>query len=99
MNLELHGVRLPSFDIEKSEKRQLQISEDVDNYDFLRALCLNGFKKLKLKKGSKQYKSYVDRIKHELDTLKELGFIDYVLLVWDVINFCKKNIDLLQKKL
>ena len=49
MDLELHGVRLPSFNIEKSEKRQLQISEDVDNYDFLRALCLNGFKKLKLK--------------------------------------------------
>lgn len=91
LELNLHGVRLPSFDIPKEEKHKLKVSEDIDNYDFLRALCLEGFKELKLKKNSKKYKEYVERIKYELDTLKDLGFIDYVLLVWDVINYCKKN--------
>ena len=91
LDLALHGVRLPSFDIPKEEKRRIKVSEDVDNYDFLRALCFEGFKKLKLRKGSKKYKAYVDRVKYELDTLKDLGFVDYVLLVWDVINFCNKN--------
>ena len=91
LNLPIHGVRLPSFFIEKDHKRKNGLSEDVDNFDFLRGICLNGFKKLKLKKSSKRYKEYADRAKHELDILKELGFIDYILLVWEVINYCKEN--------
>ena len=91
IKLDLHGVRLPSFSIENSEKRKIGASESVDNYDFLRALCLTKFKSLNLKKNSKEYKEYVERVKYELKVLKELGFIDYVLLVWDVINFCNKE--------
>ena len=91
VDLGLHGVRLPEFTIESSSKRHLNLSEDVTNYDFLRALSLNGFKELKIDKALPEYKKYVDRAKYELETLKELGFIDYILLVWDVINFCKTN--------
>jgi DNA polymerase-3 subunit alpha len=91
VDLGLHGVRLPEFNIESSAKRHLNLSEDVSNYDFLRALALNGFKELKIDKSLPEYKKYVDRAKYELETLKELGFIDYILLVWDVINFCKTN--------
>lgn len=90
-DLGLHGVRLPKFTIEKTEKHKIKVSEDISNFDFLRALCLDGFKKLNLEKGSEEYQKYVDRIKYELETLDELGFTDYVLLVWDVINYCKKN--------
>jgi len=89
--LDIHGVRLPEFEIDLSSKRHLGISEDSSNYDFLRALALNGFKTLNINKSDKNYKKYVDRAKHELDTLKELGFTDYILLVWDVIHFCKTN--------
>ena len=89
--LDIHGVRLPEFEIDLASKRHLGISEDSSNYDFLRALALNGFKTLNIDKTNKDYKKYVDRAKHELDTLKELGFIDYILLVWDVIHFCKTN--------
>lgn len=91
VDLGLHGVRLPEFNIESSTKRHLNLSEDASNYDFLRALSLNGFKELKIDKSLPEYKKYVDRAKYELETLKELGFIDYVLLVWDVINFCKTS--------
>jgi DNA polymerase-3 subunit alpha len=91
VDLGLHGVRLPEFSIESSTKRHLNLSEDVSNYDFLRGLALNGFKELNINKNLPEYKKYVDRAKYELETLKELGFIDYVLLVWDVINFCKTN--------
>jgi len=91
VDLGLHGVRLPEFNIDSSAKRHLNLSEDVSNYDFLRALALNGFKDLKIDKNLPEYKKYVDRAKYELETLKELGFIDYILLVWDVINFCKTN--------
>ena len=89
--LDIHGVRLPEFEIDLASKRRLGISEDSSNYDFLRALALNGFKTLNINKIDNNYKKYVDRAKHELDTLKELGFIDYILLVWDVIHFCKTS--------
>ena len=90
INLPLHGVRLPEFTIDNVYKHKLEISEDSSNYDFLRALSLKGFKDLNIKKDSPEYKKYIDRAKYELDTLKELGFIDYILLVWDVINYCKE---------
>ena len=91
IELDIHGVRLPEFEIDLASKRHLGISEDSSNYDFLKALALNGFKNLNINKSDKDYKKYVDRAKHELDTLKELGFIDYILLVWDVIHFCKTS--------
>ena len=90
-NLDIHGVRLPQFEISDEYKREAEAASDCNNYDFLRKLCLNRFSELGLKKGTQEYDKYVDRIKYELETLKDLGFIDYVLLVWDVINFCKIN--------
>lgn len=91
INLPLHGVRLPEFTIDNVYKHKLEISEDSSNYDFLKALALKGFKQLNLKKDSEEYKKYIDRAKHELDTLKELEFVDYILLVWNVINYCKES--------
>ena len=91
MELDIHGVRLPEFEIDLASKRRLGLSEDSSNYDFLRDLALNGFKNLNINKSDKNYNKYINRAKYELQTLKELGFIDYILLVWDVIHFCKTN--------
>ena len=91
VDLPLHGVRLPEFIIDNKYKHEVGISEDCSNYDFLRALTLKGLKSLNLKKDSKEYHEYINRNKYELDTIKELGFIDYILLVWYVINYCKEN--------
>jgi len=91
INLPLHGVRLPEFIVDNKYKHEVAISEDASNYDFLRALTLKGFKALKLKTDSKEYHEYINRIKYELDTIKDLGFVDYILLVWYVINYCKES--------
>jgi len=91
IDLELHGVRLPKFDVPSEYKKQFKLAENADNYDFLRLLCNKGFKKLNLEKDTEDFDKYVNRIKHELSILKELGFIDYVLLVWDVVTFCEKE--------
>ena len=88
LNLPFHGVRLPEFNIDKKFKRNLNLSEDIDNLNFLKELA---YSNLHLKKEDPKYKIYDKRIKHELNTLQELGFTDYILLVWDVINFCKNN--------
>lgn len=91
IKLPIHGVRLPSFVVEEDYKKDLGITGEINNYDFLRQLCLKGFKQLNLQKDSEEYKKYSERVKYELEIIKELGFVDYILLVWDVINFCKKS--------
>jgi DNA polymerase-3 subunit alpha len=90
-NLKLHGVRLPKFKIEPVFKEKIGLSADCENFEFLRGLCYEGFKKLNLEKGTELYDSYVNRVRYELDILKELGFTDYILLVWNVVNFCRVN--------
>ena len=85
-DLPLHGVRLPSFVIENKFKREVGVSEDCDNEKFLIALCKDGLAAKKV--NSNEYK---DRLNYEFKTLKELGFIDYILLVWDVVKYCERN--------
>jgi DNA-directed DNA polymerase III PolC len=93
LNLPIYGVRLPEFKITEEYKREAELEIDslISNFDFLRGLCLTGFKVLNLQKNSNEYIKYVERAKYELSIMKELGYTDYILLVWDVINFCKKN--------
>jgi DNA polymerase-3 subunit alpha len=86
LDIPLHGVRLPSFDIDIKYKRALGVSEDISNQDFLKALCEDG-----LQRRNEKREEYSARLNREFETIKELGFIDYLLLVWDVINFCKEN--------
>ena len=35
-----------------------------------------------------------ERLKFELKTIREMGFADYFLIVWDFVNFAKRNGDL-----
>ena len=36
-------------------------------------------------------KVYIDRIKYELEILSELNFVEYILLVWKVVSYCREN--------
>ena len=91
LKIPILGVRLPSFKIEDKYKKALGLDSDAKNSEFLRALCIDGFKNMKLEKGSKLYNEYGERIKMELTIFDELGFTDYILLVWDILNFCKES--------
>ena len=90
LNIPLHGVRLPSFKIEDRYINDLALPADISTYDFLRELCLRRFKRLGLDKG-KLKKVYTDRIKYELEILSELNFVEYILLVWKVVSYCREN--------
>ena len=89
MKLPLYGVRLPEFNIESRLKKQYGLKEESSNYDFLMQVCRANFKKLNIPK--EDFPKYSDRVKYELETIKELGFLDYILLVWTVINYCNEN--------
>ena len=84
------GVLLPSLEILPKYYKNLKLSEDVSNFDFLRKLCMDGVKRKGIDKF-KNKKIYYERVKEELTILKDLGFIDYILLNWDILNFCHEN--------
>lgn len=89
IKLPLYGVRLPEFNIESRLKKQYGLKEESSNYDFLMQVCRANFKKLNIAK--EDFPKYAERVKYELETIKELGFLDYILLVWTVINYCNEN--------
>lgn len=89
-DLGLHGVRLPQFQIEKKYYDRLNISDTSDNATFLKELCNKAFKSKGLESVPNR-KEYIERGKMELEVFKELGFVDYILLIWDIINYCHEN--------
>ena len=84
------GVRLPEIDVERRVYYQLDLDPKSSNYDLLRALCLRGVKDRGIDELENK-QEYYDRIKTELTILKDLGFVDYILLNWDILNFCHYN--------
>lgn len=89
-DLGLHGVRMPTFEITQKMCEEAGIPNTRDTYEFMRQICLKSFREKGLDKVPNKAE-YIDRIKSELSTLKELGFIDYLLIIWDIINFAKTN--------
>jgi len=84
------GVKLPEIKIEKKYYKEVSCGDLEDNFQFLRKLC---FKRL-TEKGIDQLENsqvYYNRLKEELSIFQELGFVDYILLNWDIMNFCKEN--------
>jgi DNA polymerase-3 subunit alpha len=84
------GVLLPKIDIEQKYYSKLDLPTDTSNYDFLRRLCLDGVKQKGIDKAKNKH-AYYDRIKSELTIFKELGFVDYILLNWDILKYCHEN--------
>ena len=84
------GVRLPKIDIEKKFYNELNIDPSTDNFNFLRELCLKGVKEKGIDELPNK-KEYYDRAKEELSILRNLGFVDYILLNWDILNYCHDN--------
>ena len=56
-------------------------------WEYLNELCENGLKK--------RYNPVTDELKerlyYELSVIKNMGFVDYFLIVWDFINYAKNN--------
>ncbi len=55
--------------------------------EYLRQLCEDGLKE----RFPEADKAILDRLEYELKMIKDMGFVSYFLIVWDFINFAKKN--------
>jgi len=84
------GLLLPKINIEKKYYTQYEIEYGCSNFEFLKAICKKGIFDKKINTLSNK-KSYYDRAKYELDLINELGFTDYFLLNWEILNFCHEN--------
>ena len=84
------GVRIPQVNIGSSYAKKFGLDLSKDEHQILRQLCLHGYKKLDI--DSLPNKDiYIERVKFELETLKKLGFTRYILMVWDLIQWCDEN--------
>ncbi len=77
VELELGRILLPTF----------PVPEGRDAFDYLVQLCEQGL----VRRYGKATPELTDRLRFELKTIKEMGFADYFLIVWDFIHFAKQN--------
>ena len=62
----------------------------ISSQQYLRSLCIQGLKKRRVAPG-KTIQQYQERLAMELKVIHEMGFDDYFLIVWDVMNFAHQQ--------
>lgn len=62
----------------------------IPSQQYLRSLCIQGLKKRRVAPG-KTIQQYQERLAMELKVIHEMGFDDYFLIVWDVMNFAHQQ--------
>jgi len=77
VEIELGRILLPSY----------PVADGRDAFDYLVELCEKGL--------GRRYREVTpeltERLRFELKTIREMGFADYFLIVWDFIHFAKQN--------
>src|SRR5699024_8704533 len=77
VELELRTLHLPQYDV----------PEDYTNESYLREISLNGLKE----KYGEITPEIMERFEYEFNTILDMGYTDYFLIVWDFIKFAKDN--------
>ena len=77
VTMELGRILLPTF----------PVPDGREAFDYLVELCEKGL----LRRYERATPELTERLKFELKTIKEMGFADYFLIVWDFIQFAKRD--------
>ena len=78
VEFEFHKTKLPHFDV----------PDGRDHFDYFREKCYEGLYK---NYGENPDKKYTERLDYELSVIKNMGYVDYFLIVADFINYAKSN--------
>ncbi len=81
-------VKLCDIVFETIKKPNLPKYTNKDEKEFLKNLCFKGLSKRL--KGNVNDK-YIDRLNYELETIDNMGFCNYFLIVYDFIRFAKTH--------
>ncbi|MBE5881883.1 MAG: DNA polymerase III subunit alpha [Lachnospiraceae bacterium] len=77
VEIEFGVTKLPHFDV----------PEGYDSWSYLNKLCLDGLKE----RYPDDDGTLKERLDYELNTIRDMGYVDYFLIVWDFINYAKEN--------
>ncbi len=77
LRLELGEIRLPRYDVPGGE----------DSFAYLTRLCEEGL----VRRYGNADEALRARLRFELETIREMGFADYFLIVWDFVGFAKRE--------
>ncbi len=77
VEIEFHNTKLPHY----------EVPEGYDSWGYLNHLADEGLKK----RYPDDDGSLRARMEEELAIIKKMGYVDYFLIVWDYINFAKRN--------
>ena len=58
-----------------------------EKFDYLKKIAFEGLERL----GLEQKKEYRERLEYELNLIKEKKFVDYFLVIWDLVNWTKSH--------
>ena len=77
VDIEFGVTKLPKFDV----------PEGYDSWTYLNKLCFDGLKERYEDAGEE----LTERLNYELNVIKNMGYVDYFLIVWDFINYAKEQ--------
>jgi DNA polymerase-3 subunit alpha len=77
VEIEFGVTKLPKF----------EVPEGYDSWSYLNKLCFDGLKE----RYPNDDGTLVEKLNYELGVINKMGYVDYFLIVWDFINWAKKN--------
>jgi len=77
VDFEFHVTKLPKYDV----------PEGYTAWEYLNKLCFEGLHQ----KYENPEGELTERLTYELNTIKNMGYVDYFLIVWDFINYARTN--------
>ena len=78
VEIEFGNTKLPHFDV----------PEGYTTWTYLNKLCYDG---LAQKYDKEQASELRPRLEYELSVIKEMGYVEYFLIVWDYINYARTH--------
>jgi DNA polymerase-3 subunit alpha len=82
VEIEFNKLNLPKF----------KVPENREPFEHLKSLCMDGYSRLfaGVIEPEKE-REYIERLEYELNVIRQMGYVDYFLIVWDFIRFAKDN--------
>ena len=77
VEIEFGVTKLPKYDV----------PDGMTSWEYLNKLCWEGLEKY-YGEPSRELK---ERLRYELDTIRNMGYVDYFLIVWDFIKYAKDH--------
>lgn len=77
VEIEFGVTKLPRF----------EVPEGYDSWTYLNKICSDGLKE----RYPDDDGTLVEKLNYELDVIKNMGYVDYFLIVWDFINWSREN--------